>query len=59
MAKMVKFTFLTRDLVPYLTDRCSERTENAAALDARVNLTVAVDESKSETDWLSAEGRRA
>ena len=36
--ELVKLTLLTRDLAPYLADRCSERRESAAALSARVNL---------------------
>lgn len=38
MEELVKFTRLTRDVAPYLTDRYSERKENAAALDQRVEL---------------------
>jgi len=38
----VKFTLLTRDVAPYLTDRYSERKEAAAALDARLALDAAV-----------------
>lgn len=38
MEELMKFTLLTRDLAPYLTDRYSERIETAAELSARVNL---------------------
>lgn len=38
MEELVKFTLLTRDTSAYLTDRYSERKENAARLSARVNL---------------------
>lgn len=37
MEELVKFTLLTRDASPYLTDRYSERVESAEALSARVN----------------------
>lgn len=37
MEELVKFTLLTRDVSAYLTDRYSERVENAEALSARVN----------------------
>ncbi|MBR0556896.1 arsenical resistance protein ArsH [Ciceribacter sp. L1K23] len=36
--ELVKFTLLTRDCSAYLTDRYSERKEEAAKLEARVNL---------------------
>lgn len=38
MEELVKFTLLTRDVAPYLTDRYSERKESRARLEARVNL---------------------
>jgi arsenical resistance protein ArsH len=38
MEELVKFTLLTRDVSPYLTDRYSERVEDAEALRKRVNL---------------------
>jgi arsenical resistance protein ArsH len=38
MEELVKFTLLTRDFAPYLVDRYSERKEDAARLEARVNL---------------------
>ncbi|QXZ10645.1 arsenical resistance protein ArsH [Comamonas sp. Y33R10-2] len=38
MEELVKFTWLTRDATPYLTDRYSERRESAEALSKRVNL---------------------
>ncbi|MGV3632941.1 MAG: arsenical resistance protein ArsH [Pseudorhodoplanes sp.] len=38
MEELVKFTLLTRDAAPYLTDRYSERKESAAKLEARVRL---------------------
>lgn len=38
LEELVKFTLLTRDVAPYLTDRYSERKEEAAKLEARVNL---------------------
>ncbi|MGS2743996.1 arsenical resistance protein ArsH [Halomonas sp. LS-001] len=37
MEELVKFTYLTRDRVSGLTDRYSERKENATELSARVN----------------------
>lgn len=37
MDELIKFTLLTRDAVPWLTNRYSERVESAAALAARVN----------------------
>ncbi len=36
--ELMKFTRLTRDVAPYLTDRYNERKENAAALEQRVKL---------------------
>jgi len=36
MEELVKFTLLTRDVAPYLVNRCSERRESAAALAARM-----------------------
>ena len=41
MEELMKFTLLTRDVSPYLTDRYSERKESGAALMQRVNLTAA------------------
>jgi arsenic resistance protein ArsH len=38
MEELMKFTLLTRDAAPYLTDRYSERKESAAKLEARVKL---------------------
>lgn len=38
MEELVKFTLLTRDISPYLTDRYSERVESAEELMNRVNL---------------------
>ena len=38
MEELMKFTLLTRDVAPYLTDRYSERKECAAKLEARVRL---------------------
>jgi arsenical resistance protein ArsH len=38
MEELVKFTLLTRDISPYLTDRYSERKESAARLEKRVAL---------------------
>lgn len=37
MEELVKFTLLTRDASPWLTDRYSERVESAEALSRRVN----------------------
>jgi len=37
MEELVKFTWLTRDVSPYLVDRYSERKESAEALSKRVN----------------------
>lgn len=37
MEELVKFTLLTRDIAPYLTDRYSERKEAAATLSERVS----------------------
>ncbi len=42
MEELVKFTLLTRDISPYLTDRYSERKEAAAKLEERLSLGVAV-----------------
>jgi arsenical resistance protein ArsH len=38
MEELVKFTLVTRDVSPWLTDRYSERRESAEALSVRVNL---------------------
>ncbi|WP_202307113.1 arsenical resistance protein ArsH [Mesorhizobium sp. L-8-10] len=38
MEELMKFTLLTRDISGYLTDRYSERKEDAAKLEARVRL---------------------
>jgi arsenic resistance protein ArsH len=37
MEELVKFTLLTRDAMPYLVDRYSERKETAVELSQRVN----------------------
>ena len=37
MEELVKFTLLTRDVSPWLTDRYSERKESTEALSKRVN----------------------
>jgi arsenic resistance protein ArsH len=42
LEELVKFTWLTRDVSPYLVDRYSERKESAEELMRRVNLTKAV-----------------
>jgi len=39
LEELVKFTWLTRDVSPYLADRYSERKENAEDLMKRVNQT--------------------
>lgn len=44
MEELMKFTLLTRDVAPYLTDRYSERVETAAELSKRVNLVAAAGE---------------
>ena len=41
MEELMKFTLLTRDIAPYLTDRYSERVENAERLNKRVSLNAA------------------
>jgi arsenic resistance protein ArsH len=38
MEALVKFTLLTRDVSGYLTDRYSERKEEAAKLEERISL---------------------
>ena len=40
MEELVKFTWLTRDVAPYLVDRYSERKESAEQLSKRVNQKV-------------------
>jgi arsenical resistance protein ArsH len=47
LEELVKCTLLTRDLVPYLTDRYSERVETATALNTRVGLNRAVGNDQS------------
>jgi arsenic resistance protein ArsH len=41
MEELIKFTLLTRDASPYLTDRYSERKESGDALMLRVSLSAA------------------
>jgi arsenical resistance protein ArsH len=41
MEELIKFTLLTRDLAPYLTDRYSERKESAEKLHHRLSLAAA------------------
>lgn len=50
MEELVKFTLLTRDLVPYLTDRYSERKETTAKLEARVRLDAVLDQAPAGAD---------
>src|SRR3546814_20135542 len=45
MEELMKFTLLTRDVSPYLTDRYSGRNESGEALMQPVNLTAAPCES--------------
>lgn len=40
--ELVKFTWLTRDVSPYLVDRFSERKESAEELARRLNLSSSV-----------------
>lgn len=42
MEELIKFTLLTRDVSPYLTDRYSERKESAVQLQQRMSLASAV-----------------
>lgn len=42
MEELIKFTLLTRDVSPYLTDRYSERRESATQLQQRMSLANAV-----------------
>ena len=42
MEELLKFTWLTRDVSPYLVDRYSERKESAEDLARRTNLTASV-----------------
>jgi arsenic resistance protein ArsH len=42
MEELIKFTLLTRDLAPYLTDRYSERKETAEKLHQRLSLAAAI-----------------
>lgn len=46
--ELVKFTLLTRDVTPYLTDRYSERVESADELMKRVNLPAAAGTSSND-----------
>lgn len=42
MEELIKFTLLTRDIAPYLTDRYSERKETAEKLHQRLKLADAI-----------------
>jgi len=48
MEELIKFTLLTRDIAPYLTDRYSERVESASELSARVNLPAAAEVAEKQ-----------
>ena len=50
MEELVKFTILTRDISPYLTDRYSERVEKAPELEDRVSLQSAVGKTEDNKE---------
>ena len=54
MEELMKFTLLTRDISPYLTDRYSERVESAEGLSKKVSLNAATGRTPVTTCCQSA-----
>jgi arsenic resistance protein ArsH len=50
MEELIKFTLLTRDIAPYLTDRYSERVETAEDLSKSVKLKAAVGSARNANE---------